>query len=83
MATILARTTLAPGATVTAVTTGISDIVVHAYTGHAQCTAILAAGETEGYEFRVQNTAVVVAAADSIIIEGRGKEGCEVEVYSA
>ena len=83
MSTLLARTTLAPGATTTVATDGSSNIVVHVHKGQTTCEAIIDGGSADGYKFKLENSIIVVTSAFSIIIEGRGKDGAEVEVYTA
>ena len=82
MATILARTTLANGATTTVATDGAQNIFVNVHKGKATINVIADSAQTDGYAFTIKQSAVVVALAYSLIIEGRGKDGCEVEVYT-
>ena len=83
MPTLLARTTLASGATTTVGTDGFTNLVVHVHKGQTTCEAIIDAGSADGYKFKLENSIIVVTSAASIIIEGRGKDGAEVEVYTA
>ena len=83
MSTLLARTVLANGATTTVVTDGYTNIVVHVHKGSTTCESIIDSAQTDGYRFMLENSIIVVTSAYSITIEGRGKDGGEVEVYTA
>ena len=83
MSTLLARTTLASGASTSVVTGGFSNIVIHVHKGQTTCEAIIDDASPDGYRFKLENSIIVVTSAASLNIEGRGIEGAEVEVYTA
>ena len=83
MATLLARTTLTPGQVVPVVTDGASNIVVHVHTGQTTVECIIDSGSADGYKFKLEKSIIVVTSAFSLNIEGRGRDGAEVEVYTA
>jgi hypothetical protein len=82
MPTLQARTTLAPGATVTVDTDTYINIVINVEEGEVAAEAIMDSGQTTGYGFKVWPGAIVVTAASKLILRGDGAEDSIVEVYA-
>jgi len=83
MSTLLARTTLTPGQIVPVATDGVTNIVIHVHKGQTTVETIIDSGSADGYKFKLENSIIVVTSAFSLNIEGRGRDGAEVEVYTA
>lgn len=83
MATLLTRTILINGQSTTVDTSASANIVVNAYAGKVGIEVIIDSAQTDGYPFVLSGSAAVVAAADSLVITGKGSNGGTVEVYAA